>query len=155
MPRMNEWERRGLVNIIKRANGYGADVDTDNNDEIVIRTGLVSHGGDWVPMRDGALDRDAIDAMIHARRVDAAKAAKLRARQQFGAAMLQSIDQLLNPEKWMTDAEIERAIDDGRLNEDGIREWKVDDLEEINRLVTAAVGITFTRELCETEGEGS
>lgn len=49
------------------------------------------------------------------------------------------IHRMLYPEDWMTPAEIEGEIESGYLNAEGIREWKLEDLEAIGGIVTTAV----------------
>lgn len=52
---------------------------------------------------------------------------------------LTNIHRMLYPEEWMTPAETEGEIESGYLNADGIREWRLEDLEAIGEIVTAAV----------------
>jgi hypothetical protein len=142
---ISNYEHHKRQQLIKNANGYGCGIETIDG-EIVILTGLQE-----VKTRNG-IQWEAIDGLEYPAASTEAQQAEYRAlnKQLRGQRALAMIDQLLTPEGWMTEDEIEAGIDDGTLNSEGIREWKIDDLEEIARIVRQArMGGVFTREIEE------
>lgn len=140
---MSNYEYHKRQQLIRNANGYGCGIESVDG-EIVILTGLQK-----VKTRDG-IQWEAIDGLESAIDSDEAVRAEYRALTKLGKAKraLALIDQLLTPEGWLTEDEIEAGIDDGTLNGEGIREWKVDDLEVIADIVRQArMAGVFAREI--------
>ena len=54
---------------------------------------------------------------------------------------LTEIHRLLYPEEWMYDDEIEREKESGFLNGEGIREWRIDDLDRVAAVIRLAVRV--------------
>jgi len=140
-----EYNRR--KQLVRNAVKCGAEV-AELNGEMVIQTGLqkvkTRDGIQWEPLQglESAIDSDL--AIIE----------DYRALTKLGKAQraLAAIDALLNPEHWLTEDEVTDAIDVGTLNAEGIREWKIDDLEEIHALVRKArMAGVFHRETEEVD----
>jgi hypothetical protein len=145
---ISNYEYHKRKQLIKNANGYGCAVELDNDGQIVIYTGLQE-----VKTRDG-IQWEAIGGLESAPDSDEAVRAEYRALTKLSKAQrtLAKIDALLNPEGWLTEGQIDAAVEAGTLNSERIREWKVDDLEEIALLVRQArMGGVFTREADEVQ----
>jgi hypothetical protein len=141
---ISNYEYHKRKQLAKSAGGLGCIVELNNDGQIVIFTGLRE-----VKTRDG-IQWEAIGGLESAPDSDEAVRAEYRALTKLSKAQraLALIDQLLTPEGWMTEDEIDEGIDDGTLNSEGIREWKIDDLEEIARIVRQArMAGVFTREI--------